>query len=239
MRYGIFGDVHSNLPALNAVIAALEAEEVDAYLCLGDIVGYGAEPKACIERIRDLGTILVGGNHDWGVAGRLSLAYFNEAAKAAIEWTQTVLPPADLAWLGSLGLVRRVGDVTLAHSTLHEPEHFDYIFTPYDAYLSFRHLMTTVAFVGHSHVPVTFYDGNPIRFTTAEEIEIGDRRALANVGSVGQPRDENPDAAFGIYDTESRILTLHRVPYDVEHSVAAILDAGLPPILGERLRLGR
>ena len=99
--------------------------------------------------------------------------------------------------------------------------------------------MTTVAFVGHSHVPVTFFDGNPIHFTTAGEIEIGDRRALANVGSVGQPRDENPDAAFGIYDTASRVLRLRRVAYDVERSVAAILDAGLPPILGERLRLGR
>ena len=239
MRYGILGDVHSNLPALEAVIEALEAEKVDAYLCLGDIVGYGAQPKECIDRIRDLGAILVGGNHDWGVAGRLSLAYFNEAAKAAIEWTRTVLPPADLAWLGSLLLIRRVGDVTLAHSTLHEPEHFDYIFTPYDAYLSFRHLTTPTAFVGHSHVPVTFYDGNPIRFTTAEDFELEDRRALVNVGSVGQPRDENPDAAFGVFDTESRRVTLHRVPYDVEATIAAILDAGLPPILGERLRLGR
>ncbi|MFV1959025.1 MAG: metallophosphoesterase [Planctomycetota bacterium] len=239
MRYAILGDIHSNLAALRAVAAALEAETIDGYLCLGDVVGYGADPKACIDIVRDLGSILIGGNHDWGTAGRISLAYFNGPARAAIEWTQGVLSPADRVWLGGLSLMRRVGDITLAHATLHEPQVFEYIFTPYDAYLSFRHLTTSVAFVGHSHVPVTFYDGNPIRYSTDVRFRLIDRRAIANVGSVGQPRDENPDAAYGVFDTETRVLMLHRAEYDVEQSMARIVDAGLPPILAERLRIGR
>ncbi len=239
MRYGIFGDVHANLAALEAVLGALETHGVDRYVFLGDLVGYGADPKACLDIVRALDPFVVGGNHDWGVGGRLGLAWFNQAARAAIEWTQTVLPVQDQMWLASLPLVRRFDAFTIAHSTLHEPQLFDYLFTAYDAYLSFRHLTTPLAFVGHSHVPVTFFDGNPIRYTTATEVTLDERRVIANVGSVGQPRDENPDAAFGVYDEAEARIVVHRVPYDIEASASKILDAGLPPILAERLRVGR
>lgn len=240
MLYGIFGDVHANLAAFRAVLDALDDEGVEAYLCLGDIVGYGAQPKECLDLVRELDAAVVAGNHDWGVAGRLSLSYFNKAAGEVVEWSRTVLGREDLEYLAQLPLTHRVADkITLAHSTLHDPQVFDYIFTAYDAYLSFRHLMTPLGFVGHSHVPVTFFDGDPIRYSTREVQDLGARRAIANVGSVGQPRDENPHAAFGIYDSETTRLEVRRIAYDVETSIRTILDAGLPSINAARLKLGR
>jgi diadenosine tetraphosphatase ApaH/serine/threonine PP2A family protein phosphatase len=240
VRYGIFGDVHSNLQALQAVLAALEAERVDRMICLGDLVGYGADPEPCLAIVRELDPYLVGGNHDWGVAGRLSLTYFNPVARAAIEWTRQSLPEETVAWLGSLEITGMAGDdIALAHSTVHDPQLFEYLVTPYDAYLSFRHLTTDLAFVGHSHVPATFFDGNPVTPVYESVVDLAGRRAIANVGSVGQPRDGIPDAAFGVYDEESGRLTIHRVTYDVEAAAARIREVGLPPILADRLHLGR
>ncbi len=240
MRYGIFGDVHSNLQALRAVVEALEAERLDGLLCLGDLVGYGADPGPCLEIVRELDPYLVGGNHDWGVAGRLSLTYFNPVARTAIEWTREALPAEAVAWLGSLDVTGMAGEhIVLAHSTVHDPHLFEYLVTPYDAYLSFRHLTTDLAFVGHSHVPATFFDGNPVTPVYETEVDLAGRRAIANVGSVGQPRDGNPNAAFGVYDEETGRLTLHRVAYDVERAAARIRKAGLPEILADRLHLGR
>lgn len=240
MRYGIFGDVHSNLQALRAVLDALDAQEVDRLICLGDLVGYGADPEPCLELVRARDPALVGGNHDWGVAGRLSLNYFNPVARTAIEWTRQVLPSDAVEWLGTLEITGMAGeDIALAHSTVHDPHHFEYLVTPYDAYLSFRHLTTDLAFVGHSHVPAVFFDGNPVTPTYEPEVRLKGRRAIANVGSVGQPRDGNPDAAFGVYDDVPGTLTMLRVEYDVEAAAARIREAGLPSILAERLHLGR
>lgn len=239
MRYGILGDIHANRQGLEAVLDAMAGARLDVYLCLGDLVGYGADPAPCLDLVRGLAPVLVGGNHDWGAAGRLSLDYFNRPARAAIEWTRKVLPREDLAWLGSLELTQTAGDITLAHSTVHDPQVFDYLFTPYDAYLSFRELKTRIAFVGHSHVPVTFFEGNPVTYSVETRIEFEDARAISNVGSVGQPRDEDPRAAYGIYDDEEDVLEIHRVAYDIDATAARIREAGLPPILGERLRVGR
>jgi diadenosine tetraphosphatase ApaH/serine/threonine PP2A family protein phosphatase len=241
MRFGILGDVHANLAALQAVLAALEGEGVERYLCLGDLVGYGADPNPCIELVRSLDPVLVGGNHDWAAAGRLSLEYFNEPARAAIRWTRKVVPKADLDWLGSLELTAVLDEhnLTLCHSTLHEPQVFDYLLTPYDAYLSFRDLRTRLGIVGHSHVPVTFFDGNPITFDVGTQVEVAGRRAIANVGSVGQPRDEDPRAAYGVLDTGRGVLRIERVSYDIDATSARIRQEGLPAILGDRLHLGR
>ena len=239
MRYGILGDVHANLAALEAVIAALERAGAQRYLCLGDIVGYGADAQACVARVRELAPGIVGGNHDWAVAGKLALEWFNAPARAAILWTRKVLSREDIAWLGSLELTHVLDGVTLAHSTVHDPGVFDYLQTPYDAYLSFQQLTTPRAFVGHSHIPITFFDGPVITYSIETTIELEGKRTLSNVGSVGQPRDEDPRAACGIFDTEQDVLELLRVPYDIEATAAGIRAAGLPPLLAERLRLGR
>ncbi len=239
MRYGILGDVHANLAALDAVLATLERAGAERYLCLGDIVGYGADAQACVARVRELAPAIVGGNHDWAVAGKLDLDWFNAPARAAILWTRKVLSRDDIAWLGSLELTQILDGVTLAHSTVHDPSVFDYLQTPYDAYLSFQSLTTPRAFVGHSHIPITFFDGPVITYSIDSRIELAGKRALSNVGSVGQPRDEDPRAACGILDTASDTLELVRVPYDIEAAAAGIRAAGLPALLAERLRLGR
>jgi diadenosine tetraphosphatase ApaH/serine/threonine PP2A family protein phosphatase len=239
VRTAIFGDVHANLPALRAVLDAIGREDVGQVLCLGDLVGYGADPAPCVDLVRETGAIVVGGNHDLGAAGRLGLAYFNAAARSAIEWTRDVLRRDQVAWLATLPLLRAEGDVTLAHATLHDPAVFDYLVTPYDAWLSFRHLTTPLAFVGHSHVPVAFFEGNPVFAAHDERVEIDGRRVIANVGSVGQPRDGNPDASFGILDPEARLLTVRRVAYDVDAAARRIREVGLPGILADRLHLGR
>jgi predicted phosphodiesterase len=125
VRYGIFGDVHANLSALDAVLDTLRRAGAERYLCLGDIVGYGADAQACVARVRELAPAIVGGNHDWAVAGKLDLDWFNAPARAAILWTRKVLSRDDVAWLGSLELTHVHDDVTLAHSTVHDPSVFD------------------------------------------------------------------------------------------------------------------
>jgi diadenosine tetraphosphatase ApaH/serine/threonine PP2A family protein phosphatase len=239
LRYGILGDIHSNLPALRAVLDAMGRERFDRVLCLGDLVGYGAQPTECVDLVRELDPVLVAGNHDWAAAGRLGLDFFNGPARAAIVWTQAAMTRDRLDWLGTLPLVLVEGEVTLAHSTVHDPQVFDYLQTPYDAYLSFRSLSTRRAFVGHSHVPITFFEGMPILYAVGERIELDGRRSISNVGSVGQPRDEDTRAAFGIYDETSGLLEIRRVAYDVEEAAETIRRAGLPSLLAERLRLGR
>jgi len=240
LRYGIIADIHANFEALEAVLGVLEEREVDVYLSTGDIVGYGADPKACLDRIRELGTLVTAGNHDWAVSNRLSLDYFNAYAREAIYWTQERLTEADIRYLDELPLTRREDDITLVHGTLYSPENFDYLLTSYDAHLSFQLQETPLCLVGHSHVPITFLLDGTVTFTLSNEIDLsGVDRAIVNPGSVGQPRDENPRAAVGIYDSETLKLTIERVEYDIEAATSKILRAGLPEVLAERLWHGR
>lgn len=242
MRYGVFGDIHGNLHALRAVLKAYESEGIDTYLCTGDLVGYGAYPKECIDITRDLCAHVVAGNHDFAVCGRLTLEFFNSYAKSAVLWTRQALDEKDLAYLRALPLMMQVDDdVTLAHATVYDAHTFDYIQTQYDAHLSLQELGTPCGFVGHSHIPITFALKNEVVSWTMEPtIELDTcEKVLVNVGSVGQPRDENPMAAYAILDTEERKIWIKRVAYDIDAAVAAIAANNLPDILGERLRLGK
>jgi len=240
LRYAIISDIHSNYEALEAVLEDLSRERIDRYLSTGDVVGYGADPEACIARVRGLDPVIVAGNHDWAVAGRLSLEFFNSYAREAIEWTRTRLDSGSIRWLSSLPLTKKVGDVTLAHATVHGPENFDYLLTAYDAHLSLEVLDTPVCFVGHSHVPVTFAKNGSVTFSFATEIDLtANAKAIVNAGSVGQPRDGNPHASYGIYDSDARVVEVRRVPYDIAAASRKILAAGLPPVLAERLWHGK
>ena len=242
MRYGIFGDIHGNLHALEAVLEAYASEEIDTYLCTGDLVGYGANPKECIARVREISQEVVAGNHDFAVCEKLALDFFNSYAKSAVLWTREQLNEEELQYLRHLKLTAIADkDTTVSHATIYDAHAFDYIQTQYDAHLSLQELSTTCGFVGHSHIPIAFYlrDGT-VNWTMETRLDLeGLDKALVNVGSVGQPRDENPDAAYAVYDTEAGVVEVKRVPYDVEGAIRAIDDAGLPRILGERLRLGK
>lgn len=241
MKYGILGDIHANLSALNEALEGLERQGCERILSVGDVVGYGAAPKQCIALLRahDVGVVL--GNHDAACVGRLDDQYFNPFARAAMNWTRAQLSPDELAWLASLPYTLEREHCQVAHGTLHEPEAFHYALELHDALPSLEIMARPVCFVGHSHIPLTVMRtaAGQTAYTTDDVIDLSEsEHALVNVGSVGQPRDEDPRAAFASYDADKRVVRIHRADYDIELEVARILGAGLPRVLAERLRLG-
>ena len=240
MRYGIFSDVHSNLEALEAVLAALGGERVDRLLCAGDLVGYGADPAPCVKRLRSCGVAAVCGNHDRAVIGRMPLEWFNEQAAAAVQWTEGHLSAEEKAFLGELPLTWTDGQVTVVHGSLYEPGEFHYVMDLQGAKLCLDLQQTPVAFIGHTHVPGFFVEEEGgIRFARAGRVTLpAGRKTLVNAGSVGQPRDGDPRAAYCLYDSESRTIEIHRVAYPLERTQGKIRAAGLPEFLAARLAQG-
>lgn len=240
MRYAILSDIHGNGDALDAVLGALKDERIDKYVCLGDIVGYGAEPKRCIETVREMSVATVAGNHDFATIEKTNIEFFNAYAKEATYWTRRNLSDEDKQYLKELPLVTDVDDFTIVHGTLYSPALFDYIQTTFDAYLSLQVLKKQICFLGHSHVPITFFMSDAITYSMDPRIELQEgMRVLVNVGSVGQPRDDNPKAAFAVYDNEEKVIEVKRVAYEVEAAARKIREAGLPEVLGERLKYGK
>ncbi|RKY18495.1 MAG: metallophosphoesterase [Planctomycetota bacterium] len=241
MKYAVISDIHANLEALEAVLADIKKERVDKCVCVGDIVGYGANPHECIELVRKHCPVCVAGNHDFATIERTNIEFFNQYARQATLWTRQNITEDDRKYLESLPLVADVDDrFTLVHGTLYAPALFDYIQTTFDAYLSLQVLQKPLCFVGHSHVPISFFLDDAVTYSTDSVIELKEGvKAVINVGSVGQPRDDDPRAAYAIYDTEKNLVVIKRVEYDVEKAIKKIRDAGLPEILGERLRYGR
>lgn len=243
MRYCVFGDIHGNLEALEGVLEHAAGEGAERYVCVGDIIGYGADPHECMERVRALTHEIVAGNHEYAVVGRADIEYFNPYAREAVRWTADHLSDEEKQFVHQLPLVRRVDAFTVVHATVHNPGLFGYIESALAARNSFQALETDLCFVGHSHVPVTFFyneDGDEIWYSQDTEVPLGDfSRTIINVGSVGQPRDDNPNAAYVLYDSDLQKATFHRIHYDVEFTRKKILDAGLPGILADRLLVGR
>jgi diadenosine tetraphosphatase ApaH/serine/threonine PP2A family protein phosphatase len=216
---------------------------VDRILSVGDIVGYGAQPAECIRLVRSIGATVVKGNHDAACVGELELRYFNAHARAAVEWTRAVLDKEEIRWLASLPLTVDIDECCVGHGTYFRPELFDYIQSTSDADPSLDAMWKPVCFVGHTHVPVTLLrledDPTHTAYTLETEIDLSEtRRALINVGSVGQPRDEDPRAAYGVFDPGEKRAWIRRVPYDIEREAELIRAAGLPRILADRLFLG-
>jgi diadenosine tetraphosphatase ApaH/serine/threonine PP2A family protein phosphatase len=241
VRYAILSDVHGNLEALEAVLVDA-AERAEAILCLGDTVGYGADPLPCVERVADRAQVVVGGNHEWGVTGRLPLDWFNPYARAAAEWTRERLDDDHRAYLGGLPLVAEIGDATLVHASPAEPEAWDYLLSAEDGFGAFAHFGTRWCFVGHTHVPGVWSLGSsgPGFEPAARHVhaEAG-RRYLVNVGSVGQPRDRDARAAYAVWDPDAGTVSIRRVEYDVAAARAKVARAGLPRFLADRLASGR
>lgn len=271
-RTAVISDIHANLHALSAVIADVQSEQCTDIVCLGDVVGYNAYPRECLDYIRSLNCPVVKGNHDAAVVAftgdmcdpdlaepeaeseeflKRPESKMNPIAGLAMEWTRRQLDADQLAWLSRLQYVRIVrSSFTVVHSCLEQPKMWNYIFNASDASTSFSKQFSPVCFHGHTHVPRVFsWDGFHAReeFDAVHDlymagysefaIESG-KKYFINVGSVGQPRDHDWRACYAIYDTESNRVIFKRVEYDVAAAKAAVLEAGLPAYLAERLEHG-
>jgi diadenosine tetraphosphatase ApaH/serine/threonine PP2A family protein phosphatase len=239
MRHAVVSDIHANLEALTAVLADCRGR-VDAIVCLGDVVGYGADPRPCLELVGERAAPFVAGNHEHGVTGFLELDWFNDAARAAVEWTADRLDASHRDFLRSLPLMTSVGEATVVHASPSRPSEWEYLLTDQDRSDAFAAFDTRLCFVGHSHRPGVWSLGSPGPWTagaTDVVLEHG-RRYIVNVGSVGQPRDRDPRACYAIWDQEGRRVTFRRVSYDIVESRRKILAAGLPRILADRLTHG-
>ena len=243
MKYAILGDIHSNLGALQAVLADASAQAVDQLVSVGDVVGYGAAPREAIAMLRERGAVVVKGNHDAACTGELDTTFFNPYARAAVEWTVAQLTPDDLAWLSSLPMRIDLDHCSVAHGTYADPERFDYVQSIEDAESSLESMPRQLCFVGHTHVPVTVLrmheDPTKTFYTLDTRLDLQEvHRALVNVGSVGQPRDEDPRTGWALFDSEEQLVEIRRIDYDIERESRRIVDAGLPAILGDRLHQG-
>jgi diadenosine tetraphosphatase ApaH/serine/threonine PP2A family protein phosphatase len=244
MRHLILSDIHANLEALEATLAS--AGEWDRVLVLGDLIGYGADPNAVVERIRALpSATLIRGNHDKVGAGLASVEGFNHLARYAITWTATTLTAPNRAWVAALpeGPVIIDALTEICHGAPFDED--VYLFDDLDARRAFRAMQRPLCLFGHTHVPAVFgFDGDlqmigPPRGDSSEVRLHEGVRYLVNVGAVGQPRDGDPRAAYGVLDTESRAVVVKRVAYDIATAQAKILAAGLPDVLAQRLAVGR
>jgi len=240
MRIAIFADIHANLEALNAVLADAQQQAVTDYVCLGDIVGYNADPAACLERVRELGCPTVKGNHDEDAAGSHPLDSMNPVAAAALEWTRSQLTDEQRHWLARLRMVRQVSEFTAVHSTLDQPSNWNYVTNRFDAMANFSYQFTSLCFHGHTHVPRVYVKTDRVQEVPADAITIEKgAKYFINVGSVGQPRDGDWRASYAIYDVPSQLVVFRRVEYDIVTTQQKILAAGLPKMLAERIMEGR
>ena len=243
MIYGVISDVHANLEALEAALAQLSSAE--AFICLGDLVGYGPDPEACVERIRSLpGLVCIVGNHDLAAVGEFDLAWFNPFARAAVEWTTGRISVETRRYLASLPPKETLRGATLAHGAL--PDTMVYITSCSDARETFGEFTTPLCLIGHTHVAEYYEQGEgaldcrqfPL-FSGGEVTAREGFRAIVNCGSVGQPRDGNPKASFAFYDDEKLTVTVRRIDYPFQKTQEKMAEAGLPSYLIERLALGR
>lgn len=239
-RYAILGDIHSNLQALDVVLADARERGCTRFACVGDIVGYNANPRECVDRVRELSAATVRGNHDHYCAGLDNLEGFHPLAADVANWTRSMLSDDQLAFLKDLPYQRQIDGFTLVHSTLDTPAKWGYVFDRYEAEQNFVYQKTTVCFFGHTHVPLAFEKTDEVRFGLYNRIKVALGRCyFINVGSVGQPRDGDNRAAYVIYDMPAGEIELRRLPYDITAAQKAIRDAGLPERLAQRLALGR
>jgi len=238
--YGILSDIHSNWEGLTAVLKDAHEHGVTHYACLGDIVGYNANPSECLEKIRGLQCTCVCGNHDHYCSFDDDLTGFHPLAADAVDWTRRQLSAEQQKFLADLKLVQRVENFTIVHSTLDMPEMWGYVFESLEAEASFTYQMTTVCFYGHTHVPLAFEKGSELTAGTYERIKVNlEKKYFINVGSIGQPRDGDPRASYVIYDFEAKEIQLRRVPYDVAAAQEKIRKSELPERLAARLAIGR
>jgi predicted phosphodiesterase len=246
LRVAVLSDIHANRQALEAVLAAVDEAGVDQVWCLGDLVGYGADPDACTALARERCSLCLVGNHDLALLGALDISTFSEAAAAAVAWTRQQVSEETLEFLAALGPTASQNGVGLAHGSPRDPV-WEYVLSSDQADAGLDALEERVGLIGHSHIALFFMRTPGARRGHAQgaqasdgaEIEIAEGEWLLNPGSVGQPRDGDSRAAWMELDIERWEARYHRVPYDIEGTAAAIRAAGLPDVLAERLEVGR
>ncbi len=239
-KYAVLGDIHANLEALQAVVEDARGRGVTDFVCVGDVVGYNASPSECIRVIRDLGCATVRGNHDHYCSYDESLDDFQPLAASVIAWTRRQLTEEDAAWLHELPFKRSCGGFTLVHSTLDMPERWGYVFDTLAAEANFSYQMTSLCFHGHTHVPMIYEKHRDVMRVEPCKIKVAfGTKYFINVGSVGQPRDNDPRSTYVVYCGKTKEIEFVRVRYDVETAMDKNMRAGLPERLALRLAQGR
>jgi diadenosine tetraphosphatase ApaH/serine/threonine PP2A family protein phosphatase len=244
VRYIIVSDIHSNLEALQAVFKDIgKVSPSDKIVCLGDVVGYGPNPNECVEFIAERTSFTIMGNHDHALLGLTDLEYFNPYAAYALLWTQDVLSDQNRKILETYQISVRENHILFVHATPKDPLNWDYISTPADAIYHLKDMTEPISFIGHSHIPVYYaLDGkNRLIEERKDAFTLQIRngfRYIINVGSVGQPRDRNPSAAYAIYDLDKKRVEVRRVPYDIQTTQQKMRKVNLPVFLIERLSRG-
>jgi predicted phosphodiesterase len=240
MKYAIIADIHANLEAFQVVLQDIEKQKCTNVACLGDVVGYNANPKECLDTVRAMNIPCVKGNHDEFCSSDTPMEGFSPNAAEAGNWTRGKLSEDDRKWLRELKFLRLVSNFTIVHATLDAPQRWGYVFDKLAAAASFTYQNTPVCFFGHTHVPVAFIRDSVVRGGTYSKFRVEPgRKYFVNVGAVGQPRDGNPKAAYVVYDMDEGSIELRRLEYDIASAQKKIIEAGLPARLAERLAMGK
>jgi len=242
VRYGIFSDTHANIEALETVVEALKGESIDRYVCLGDTVGYGGSPNECCDIVRELAAFTILGNHDAAVAGRMDYSYYYDAARHALDQHRTQLTEENLDWLTGLPYEVKENSLAFCHGSPLNLQEFEYIFSKEQAARCLEMFpdLAEATFIGHSHLCKSFaLSETEVHEVVASRFELRpDHRYIISVGSVGQPRDGNPFAAYTVLDTEERTFEFKRVSYDIDAAAEKIRAAQLSPSFADRLFIG-
>jgi diadenosine tetraphosphatase ApaH/serine/threonine PP2A family protein phosphatase len=244
VRIAILTDIHGNLPALEAVLEAIDESGPDERWCLGDLVGYGAQPDQCVETVAERCDLCLVGNHDLAVLGEIPVEVFSASAAAAVVWTRSACKQSTLEYMRELKPAEINREVALYHASPRDPV-WEYVLAIDQAVDCMREQAKRVSLIGHSHVALFFCDGDGGDHASGGQAEggrtldVSSQRWLLNPGSVGQPRDGDPRAAWLELDTERWTASYHRVEYEIDRAAEAIRDAGLPDLLAERLYVGQ
>lgn len=242
MRTAILSDTHANLEALTAVLRAAEEDGAERFVCLGDTVGYGADPNECCDLVRERAVVTILGNHDAAVAGRMDYSYYYDAARHALDAHASALTQPNLRWLRALPYEHRVDSIAFCHSGPFDHDKFEYVFTAEHAerFMPLRNDLAHLTFFGHTHLCRAFaLSDDGVADVIGERVELRpDHRYVISVGSVGQPRDRDPRASYGLHDAEEGVLYFRRVSYDVTVAARKIVEAELEPNFALRLFLG-
>ena len=242
MRILVISDIHANLAAFETVLEDAKGEW-DYVWCLGDVVGYGPDPNECCDLLQSLPHLCIAGNHDWAALGRLDIRTFNVDARRAVDWTQKTLTRENTAYLADLPTTFVLGNYTLAHGSPREPV-WEYILDSLIAALNFPHFETDYCFVGHTHTPVIYRRINDEGKVEQQAPNYGvpqplnGKRLIINPGSVGQPRDSNPNASYGILDVENAVFEYRRIPYPIHVTQEKMRKFDMPERLIKRLEHG-